>query len=76
MQTQIDFNVRIKLASAKKDLNKSNLFMKFLVSNGCVKLNPRTYMELLNIASCFSRPLAESGNIVALAEKEQDHIFK
>mmetsp|Transcript_21720 Transcript_21720/g.33478 ORF Transcript_21720/g.33478 Transcript_21720/m.33478 type:complete len:93 (+) Transcript_21720:2711-2989(+) len=50
--------------------------MKFSVEHGHMRLQPLTYLHLINIVDCFSRPLASSGDAEKLKQNERRHIFK
>ena len=52
--------IKIKddLFNFQDTLNIENFGMEFFAQKGCLKINPITYLHLINIADIFLRPVA------------------
>ena len=61
----MDCFIKIKDDSFKfeKTLEVSNFGLEFFSQKGCLKINPITYVHLINIVDIFLRPIAAQGDL-------------
>ena len=78
-RTLIEFRILIKDKNhdfGKPTEDVPELSMVFSIEHGFIILRPLTFLHLINIVDCFSRPLASSGDAEKLKQNERKHIFK